>query len=267
MAGVVILARGMYIKVKQSIPKIIHFCWLSDDKYPPLISKCMDSWKENLPDYEFIKWDRSKFDIHSSQFVEDAYNSKKYATAADYIRLYALYHYGGIYLDADVEILKSFDDLLEQEAFIGLERDDGMEAGIMGTVKGNPLFKEFLDCYANKKFSMKGGMPEVLPEVLFGICLGHGIDVERINREGIQSINHLMIYPKTYFSPLAFYNKKETYFSSNTYTIHHYAGSWVPKSIKIKNRLKRCSKKILKTLLGVQVYGYFKRLYYGFLKK
>ena len=101
------------------IPKIIHFCWLSDDPYPQEIQRCLDSWKEILPDYEIWKWDRKRFDINSVPWTKEAFESKKYAFAADYIRLYALYNYGGIYLDSDVLMYKSFNPLLNLPYFIG----------------------------------------------------------------------------------------------------------------------------------------------------
>jgi mannosyltransferase OCH1-like enzyme len=81
----------------------------------------MDSWKKHLPDYEFMWWNFERFDKNSSLWVKQAFESKKYAFAADYIRLHALYNYGGIYLDTDVEVLKSFDDLLDLPYFIGKE--------------------------------------------------------------------------------------------------------------------------------------------------
>ena len=79
----------------------------------------MDSWTRVLPDYDIIKWDFSKFNKSSSLWVSQAFDNKKYAFAADYIRLYAIYHYGGIYLDSDVEVLKSFDDYLNLTTMIG----------------------------------------------------------------------------------------------------------------------------------------------------
>lgn len=98
------------------IPKIIHLCWLSGDPYPPKIQKCLESWKKFLPEYEVMLWDGNRFDLNSSSWVAQAF-AKKYAFAADYIRMYALYHYGGIYLDSDVEVLKSFDELLTLPLF------------------------------------------------------------------------------------------------------------------------------------------------------
>ena len=89
-----------------SIPKIIHLCWLSGDPYPEKIQTCIDSWKKNLPDWEIMIWDTNKFDVNSTEWTKQAFAEKKYAFVADYIRFYALYNYGGVYLDSDVEVLK-----------------------------------------------------------------------------------------------------------------------------------------------------------------
>lgn len=114
------------------IPKIIHLCWLSGDPYPPLIENCINSWKKHLPEYEIKIWSKSTFDINSIRWVKEAYQHKKYAFAADYIRFFALFNYGGIYLDADVEVLKSFNPLIEREYFIGEEAGGDVEAAVMG---------------------------------------------------------------------------------------------------------------------------------------
>lgn len=95
------------------IPKRIHLCWLSGDPYPQKIQKCIDSWKIHLPDYEIMLWDLKRFDIAQVPWVEQAFQGQEVCFCRDYIRLYALYNYGGIYLDSDVEVLKSFDPLLD----------------------------------------------------------------------------------------------------------------------------------------------------------
>lgn len=143
------------------IPKIIHYCWLSNEPFPDDVQKCMDTWRKHLPDYEFKLWNFSCFDIESSQWVKEAFMYRKYAFAADYIRIFALYNYGGIYLDTDVEVLKSYNDLLELPYFIGLEKskDEGevsIEAATMGFEKGHPLLKDILGYYDKRKFHIKG---------------------------------------------------------------------------------------------------------------
>ena len=112
------------------IPKIIHYCWLSNDPIPEKLQEYMKSWKEKLPDYEFKLWNFDCFDINSSQWVKEAFEAKKYAFAADYIRLYAVYNYGGIYMDMDVEVIKSFNPLLNNDYLLGYENQIGIEAGI-----------------------------------------------------------------------------------------------------------------------------------------
>ena len=91
------------------IPKIIHYCWLSGDPIPANYQRCMDTWKKQLPDYELVLWDTQRFDINSTPWTKQALDVKLYACAADYIRLYAVYHFGGIYIDMDIEVLKPFD--------------------------------------------------------------------------------------------------------------------------------------------------------------
>ena len=129
------------------IPKIIHLCWLSGDKYPAKIAKCIASWKKNLPDYEIMLWDTKRFDLNSSNWVKQAFEAKKYAFAADYIRFYALYNYGGVYLDSDVEVLKSFNPLLDLPYFVGAVQPGTPEAAIMGAEK----VKEMATSYGKKE--------------------------------------------------------------------------------------------------------------------
>lgn len=95
------------------IPKIIHYCWLGDSEFPELVKKCIQSWKKKMPDWEFILWDKNCLKDLNSDWVNEAYSTKKYAFAADYIRLYAVNKFGGFYLDSDVEVLKNFAPLLD----------------------------------------------------------------------------------------------------------------------------------------------------------
>lgn len=193
------------------IPKKIHYCWLGDAAYPEKIAYCIETWKQKLPDYEFVRWDKSRFDIHTVPWVEEAYEAKKYAFAADYIRCYALYSEGGIYLDSDVEVLKSYNDLLDRPYFIGHERfTDSIEAATLGFEAGHPLFRHMLDYYKDRHFVTESGydtrpLPYIMREV--------------IEQEHIE----LDIFPSDYFSPKL---NEELHLSENTYSIHHYTGTW-----------------------------------------
>lgn len=205
------------------IPKIIHYCWLSGDPFPPLIQQCIDSWKQKLPDYQFMLWDTNQIDVNSNDWLKESFANKKYAFAADYIRFYALYHYGGIYLDADVEVLKSFDPLMEQTEFLGEDASGDIEAAVIGVEKGCPWIKECLDYYKNRHFVLPGGKFDMSP-------------VPLLVRRVIDRYPNIKIYPYTYFSPKD-YNIGKIAANKDTFCIHHYDGKWILKGLKYKTKI------------------------------
>lgn len=151
------------------IPKIIHYCWLSNQKKPESVRKCLSSWKKFLPNYEFRCWNASSIEAINSKFATEAYNMQKWAFASDYIRLYALYNEGGIYLDSDVQVWDNLDSLLDNDFFTGLEMRDKehtqiyLEAAVMGSVKGNAFVKKCLDFYDNRSFIKEDGELDQVP--------------------------------------------------------------------------------------------------------
>lgn len=205
------------------IPKIIHYCWLSGDPYPPLVEKCITSWKKYLPEYEFVLWNLERVDIHSNLWLEQAYDSKKYAFAADYIRFYALYHYGGIYLDADVEVFRSFDLLLNEQEFLGEEAGGDIEAAVMGAEKGLDWVKECLDYYHNRPFKKLDGTLDTRPVPLL---------VSKVVKDF-----KLKVRSFDYFSPKDF-NIGNISISENTYCMHHFDGKWLKKGIRHKLKVR-----------------------------
>ena len=126
------------------IPKIIHYCWFGNKPIPTKEQKCMKTWQNILPEYKIIRWDENSFDINSNPFTKEAYRLKKYAFVADYVRLYALTTFGGIYLDTDIEIIRSLDDLLaKHKSFGGFETPNMLQTGVLACEKGNTIFEEF----------------------------------------------------------------------------------------------------------------------------
>lgn len=211
------------------IPKIIHFCWLSNDKYPQKIEYCINSWKNYLPDYEIRLWDLKRFDINSSIWCKEAFNEKKYAFAADYIRCYALYTEGGIYLDSDVEVLKSFDDLLHLPYFIGEEQGTNIEPAIIGCEKGWNFLEEMLEYYKNRHFVTENGYDmETLPQIMSN-RIRESYTYTRIStpKEFDVNVQKLCVLPAEYFSP-KHPNSFNCDCTNNTYTIHHFEASWYP---------------------------------------
>lgn len=210
------------------IPKIIHLCWLSGDEFPPLIKDCIDSMYKNLPDYEIKIWTKENFDIYSVIWVKQAFESKKYAFAADYIRFWALYNYGGIYLDSDVEVLKSFDDFLNCESFIGFEYLNIPEAAVVGCEKGCKWIKDCLDWYNDQPFVSKSGKlrQDVVP-LLVKIILDRNYKKRIVDNGKIQKLSGINLYPFHYFSPKNYFNGKIKV-HKDTVCIHRFASAWGP---------------------------------------
>ena len=119
------------------IPKIIHYCWFGNKQLSEMAKKCIASWKKQCPDYKIIEWNEENFDINCNTYVKEAYREKKWAFVSDVARLHALVNYGGIYMDTDVEVLKSLNVILNNEAIIGFECDSRIQTGFMACVKFN----------------------------------------------------------------------------------------------------------------------------------
>ena len=151
------------------IPKIIHYCWISGDKKPALIRECISSWKKALPDYTFKLWDANSFDFDSVPFTKEALAAQKWPFVSDYIRLFALNKFGGIYLDSDVQALGSIDSLLENRVFTGLEMRDKehtdiyVEAAILGAEPNHPFIQRALDIYTQRHFIKEDGSMDLTP--------------------------------------------------------------------------------------------------------
>ncbi len=201
------------------IPKKLHYCWFSGEPFPESTLRCIDSWHKFLPDFEWVKWDAEKALATKISWVQQAIEQKRWAFAADAVRLYALYTEGGIYLDSDVEILRSFEPLLQQPYFFGFENgSQRIEAATMGCEAGFGPIKTALDYYRAESFSYSEKEVDqmVLPNIL---------------RESFKNFNDLQIMPESVFSPKSFIDGKIRS-TAETYCIHHFSSSWRPKSIR-----------------------------------
>lgn len=214
------------------IPKIIHYCWLSNDPIPGNLQKCMDSWKKYLPDYEFMLWNFDRFDKKSSLWVEQAFDNKKYAFAADYIRLFAIYNYGGIYLDMDVEVLKPFDKFLGLNTMLCWQNNEkGVEIAAWGAEKGSKWVKDCLDYYKNKPFIINNRQTTkplpIIVETRLRDCGYNLINVHSVEEATkIKGDNNIPIFQSDFFSPMS-YKDHKLILTDNTVSIHRFAGSWI----------------------------------------
>lgn len=236
------------------IPKKIHYCWFGHNPLPETAKKCIESWKKYFPDYEIIEWNESNFNINYNKYTEEAYKNKKYAYVADVARLYIIYNNGGIYFDVDVEVIKSYDKILNNAAFFGLEKEKYLNTGLgFGAQKKCKIVKDLLDDYKNRNFTMPDGKLNLTPcpAINSKIFLKDGFTLNN----KIQVINDIAIYPIEYFNPLDDTIGKLN-ITKNTHSIHWYAKSWVPKKQLIRSKILKPFRK----LIGVNNYSKIKKI-------
>ena len=244
---------------------------------PPDTIKCINSWKNKMPEYELVLWDKNRFDITSVPFVKEAYQVKQWAAAADYIRIYALYTEGGIYMDTDVYVLKKFDDLLQNCFFTSLEyhadkakkenanellnedgtkksdgeiftRGIGIQAAVLGSVNGHPFLKSCLDWFKDKHFILPDGTYSnrtiIAPAIYADIAVKYGF---RYKDELQKLKDDMTIYPSFVFAG----DLNEA--NDDSYAIHFHKGSWHDKKkmlffARVKEKLSKNN--FLRRLLG-----------------
>ena len=215
------------------IPKIIHYCWFGHGEMSLLAKKCIESWKMFLPDYDIMEWNESNFDLDKYPYAREAYDHKKYAFVADVARLYALYTVGGIYMDTDVEVIKSYDPFLKHTAFSGYETDK-VTTGIMGSEKGGEWVKHNLDYYEGRHFiNPDGSMDQTVNVVtIYEYMLELGF---RSNNTFQDFPGLITVYPRDYFCPKSYYDGVIR-LTENTVAIHHFEGSWHSNWDRLKYR-------------------------------
>jgi mannosyltransferase OCH1-like enzyme len=218
------------------IPKTIHYCWFGSGKLPPLASKCIESWKRQLPEYKIVAWSEKNFNVHSNRYVEQAYERRKYAFVSDFVRLYVLYHHGGIYMDTDVEVLQPLDRFLVHEAFSGFESSQHVPTGIMASVKNHRFIGELLSAYENRQFIKADGTCDTSTNVIAitNCALQHGLRPNGVKQE----ISGMTFYPPEYFCPYDNATGMKSV-TSNTYCIHWFAKSWTEPHVRLRSRITR----------------------------
>lgn len=207
------------------IPKKIHYCWFGGKSKSEDVKKCIDSWKKFCPDYEIKEWNESNFDINVCEYTKSAYKERKWAFITDYVRLYAMVTEGGIYMDTDVEMVKGIDKFLDYTAFSGFQTEDSIPTGIMASEKGYKVFEKLLRDYSDRSFYLCDGSLNLTTNVIYitdeykkyGLCLN--------NKH--QIVEGFALFPVDWFCAKS-WKTGRIQKSENTYTIHHFAGSWLP---------------------------------------
>lgn len=230
------------------IPAIIHYCWYGNNVKSESIQKCMETWSK-LEGYSIMEWNDENCNFNVNEFVKEAYKKKKWAFISDYFRLLKLYEYGGIYMDTDVKVFKSFDDLLDQDMFVGFIYDCSIGTSVIGAKPRHPFIKKILDEYENiilredNKFEFKNGrkcdiklannndlitflMREHYPQ----LCLNNKY----------QELEGITVYPKEYFETGSMFFTR--------YSLHACEGSWIDRSGQDEGGLKKIIKRVICTM-------------------
>jgi mannosyltransferase OCH1-like enzyme len=215
------------------IPRTIHYCWFGNNQYSKLIEKCLETWRIHLQGYELKLWNEQNSPM-DMLFVRQAYDAKKYAFVADYVRFWAIYNHGGIYLDTDMYIIKNLDVFLENEVFFGFENniEDRINGALFGSEKGNLLIKDIIQKYFETEFKRSQMQKLMIPYFITSAYTAY------------ESKDKVRIYPYDFFYPLPFrkrndYKKLESYLTENTHAVHLWDKSWFSLYDKVKQKLKK----------------------------
>ena len=221
------------------IPKIIHYVWIGGAPLPELAERCVASWKKYMPDWKYMRWDESDFDIAAAPlYVRQAYEARKYAFVSDYVRLWALEQYGGLYMDVDFEVYRSFDDLMDKyAAFAGYEGSKRMPVmqGVIASEAHGAWVKDMLKTYQLREFIKVDGSLDLTPNTTF---FSDRLESQGAILDGTEKdvyVNgelYLHIYPVHYFCPQL--TTGENVRNEETYCEHKGESSWAQKGWKAR---------------------------------
>lgn len=208
------------------IPKIIHYCWFGGKPMPELALNCIASWKKYLPEYEFCLWNEETFDLDMFPYAREAYDNRKFAFVTDVVRLWALEKFGGVYMDTDVEILRSLDDLMNLPAFTGYEASikNAPVTGLMASAAHGVWVSEQLAYYGpDRHFVKPDGTLDLTTNT---ITIANIMEAGGFVIDGKYQVykDDMHVFPVDYFCPLT--STRVLKCTKNTYCIHHFAGSW-----------------------------------------
>lgn len=230
-------AQDLFVKQteEQIIPKVINYMWLGRKQIPKALQYCIDSWKKYCPDYEIKCWNEDNYDIDKIPYMKQAYEKGAYGFVPDYARLDILYNYGGIYLDTDVELVKSLDDLLFQEAFCSVEKWQIINfGGGSGARKGCKIIGEMAKQRADIEYLYKNEKQNRNTCGYYDTKILQDYGYKPNGR--LQNIQGMTVYPYEVFHSYD-YMTGQIMKTSNTYGIHHFNGGWLDESQKKANQI------------------------------
>lgn len=243
------------------IPKVIHYCWFGHNPLPKSARKCIASWRKYLPDYEIKEWNEDNFDVNVIPYTQEAYEAKKYAFVSDYARFWILYHFGGLYFDTDVEVIRSMDDIIARGPFMGVEKKSYIQVldikegkkdvcsiapGLgLGVTPRISLYRDLLGYYEGLHFMDSDGkqIPGTIVMHTTRVLYNLGLPARIIEPTEVAGV---WIYPEDVFCPMDS-TTGITKITSQTVSIHHYDCSWMDHntfSFRL-HQLKNCVYRLL----------------------
>jgi len=227
------------------IPATIHYCWFGGTPKNKLVETCIASWKMHMPECEIVEWNESNFDVNSTVFTKQAHQAKKWAFVSDYVRLYALYEYGGIYLDSDIELLKPLNIFMKYPGFGGFSdtvTNGGnyeIPSAVMGAEKNNLWIGEMLKDDGSYCLETNASIMTRLSWNYF----------KHENVQQTMTVGDIEIFPMEYFEPINPVNNVNVFSLENSYAIHWHNCSWAG-SEGWRERIRLAVKKIIGKING-----------------
>ena len=227
---------------KESIPRLIHYCWFGEGSKNKTILKCISSWGKHLKGYKMVEWSEKNFDFSKAPpYVREALEAKKWAFVSDYVRLWAIYKYGGIYLDTDVEVIRSLDKFLCLDGFSGfsevIKGDFQIPAAVMGSKKHNSYIKCLLSYYDKRHFYSNDGKMDLKANVTIITEMTSEKYPQFKFNNSFQEIPSYTYYPHDFFTPSFRHHNHGPIITKNTYAIHYHNESWMPLFTRLRIKL------------------------------
>lgn len=211
------------------IPKKIHYCWFGPHPKNQQTQKCIASWQEIMPDFEIKEWNETNSPMNSL-YIRSAYKKGLWSKVSNFIRLYAVYSEGGLYFDTDVEVLKHFGPLLDNDCFLGFQLEeknsDWVNNAVIGAIPQHPFLIKCMNAtlahFLDKQSFCRS------PEVTTYVLSEMGLQSYRV-----QTVGNVRLFPVEYFYPYPWWVEfNPDCITENTYAIHHWQLSWFDKNKK-----------------------------------
>ena len=216
--------------------KILHYCWFGGNPLPEATVKFMETWKKFCPDFEIKRWDETNFPVDEHPFTKEAYRLKRWAFVSDYVRTFALFNEGGLYVDTDVEFIKPIDDLLGS-SFAGFEDDETIAPGLIlyAREKNEEFYLKVLEKYDATAYADEIKSDIASPRIYTKVAKELGFNLDN----SLQTKGGFTLYPMEYFQPYGANKRTKPTITENTRTIHHYDATWYDKDERELFNLKR----------------------------